>query len=739
MKTILVGGGPAGLYYGILARKADPAHEVVVLERNAPGDTFGWGVVFSAQTLGGLREADPESYAAIEASFAYWDDIDVVVDGHVSRSTGHGFCGMSRLRLLDILERRAVELGCDVRHGVDVADVESLRRECDLLLAADGVNSRIRERYADTFRPTVDWRHCRFAWLGMDRALSAFTFYFRRDDHGWWTVHAYPFDATRSTFIVEGRAETWRAAGLEGADEETTIAYFERLFADDLAGARLLRNRTIWRTFPTIRNARWRHENVLLMGDAVHTAHFSIGSGTKLAMEDAIGLVDTMRAHPGAPIAEVLDAYEATRRPEVERLQAAAQTSLEWFEAVDRHILLDRDTFAFSLLTRSKRITWDELEKRDPAFIAGTRARWDGAPAGFTPFRLRDVELPNRVVVSPMCQYTALGGLVNDWHLVHLGGRAIGGAGLVMAEATAVSPDGRITPGCAGLWTDAQTEAWTRIVRFVHAHSPAKIGVQLAHAGRKGACEVPWEDGGRPLPADRAWELLAPSPIAWNALSQVPRAMSETDMERVREDFVRASVRADEAGFDLVELHLAHGYLLNTFVSALTNHRRDRWGGDLEGRLRFPLEVVRAVRAAWPAHKPLSVRISATEWAEGGHTDDDRVAIARALVEAGADVIDCSAGGVVPWQQPVYGRMYLVRFAELIRNAVGVPVIAVGNVQDMDQVNTIVAAGRADLVALARAHLADPVLTQRAAAHYGVDVPWPSQYLAARPSRRKGS
>lgn len=754
MKTLVVGGGPAGLYYGILARKLDPSHEVEVFERNALGDTFGWGVVFSDQTLGALQEADPESFAEIEQSFAYWNDIDVFIGDACVRSTGHGFCGLARKRLLEILERRAVALGVKVHHDVEIDDVEALRASCDLLLASDGVNSRIRERYAASFGPSVDWRKCKFAWLGMDTPFPAFTFLFRENEHGVFSVHAYPFDAERSTFIVECREETYRAAGLDRLDEDGIIAYMEALFAEDLAQAggpngpaRLLRNRTFWRTFPTVRNASWRHENVLLVGDAAHTAHFSIGSGTKLAMEDAIALVAALRDHPGAPIATVLDAYEAARRPEVERIQTSAQTSLEWFEHLGRYIRQDPLTFAFSLLTRSKRITYGELNTRDPALVARVRTQW-GAPPAFAPLRIREVELPNRIVVSPMCQYSAVDGRVDDWHLVHLGSRAVGGAGLVIAEATGVSPDGRISLGCAGLWNEAHAAAWKRVVDFVHARSSAKIGIQLAHAGRKGATGLPWEDGGAPLPPEQAWELLAPSPVAYDARSQVPRAMDRADMDRVRDAFVRSTELAEAAGFDVVEVHLAHGYLLNTFLSALSNHRTDEYGGDVHGRLRFPLEVVRAVRAAWPAHKPLFARISATEWAPGGLTDEERIVLANALTEAGVDLIDCSAGGVVPYQKPVYGRMFQVPFSDQIRHEAGaadgqrkpagVRTMAVGNVQNVDQAHTIVGSGRADLVAIARGHLADPYLALHAAAEEGHDVAWPPQYLAAKPSRRKG-
>jgi len=743
MKSVVIGGGPAGLYYGILTRKRDPSHEVVVYERNRRGDTFGWGVVFSDATLGGLQQADPESYAEITRHFAWWNDIDVFLHDEHVRSTGHGFCGLRRVQLLEILIDRARALGVQVHFDDEVVDIDAVAASADFVLAADGVNSKVRAHYAESFRPSLDWRKCKFIWLGTERVFDAFTFIFRRTAHGLFQVHAYPFDPHTSTFIVECREETWRAAGLDQMGEPEMLDLFQRMFAPELRGARLLSNGSYWRTFPTIRCASWRHENVLLMGDAAHTAHFSIGSGTKLAMEDAISLVDAMAAHPG-DVRGALAAYEAARMPEVQRLQAAAQTSLEWFENSGRYDRFPLLPFTFSLMSRSKRITWDELTTRDPVLMAGVAEDWAERNGGvkvpaFTPYTVRGLTLPNRIVVSPMCQYSAVDGVPNDWHLVHLGSRAVGGAGLVMAEATAVSPEGRITPGCTGLWNDAQARAWQRVVDFVHHNSAAKIGMQIGHAGRKASCSRPWEERGSPLAAGQAWPIVGPSPLAWDARAQVPRELTRSDMDRLRDAFVHSARLARDAGFDVLELHFAHGYLLSTFLSALTNVRTDEWGGPrLENRLRYPCEIVRAVREAWSDDKPLFVRISATEWAPGGLDDADRVTLARALVEAGADLLDVSAGGVVPNQQPVYGRMFQVPFSDVIRNEGGVPTMTVGNVQDVDQVNTILAAGRADLVAMARAHLADPYVGLHASAKYGVDVPWPRQYLAVKPALRKG-
>ncbi|MEW5852029.1 MAG: bifunctional salicylyl-CoA 5-hydroxylase/oxidoreductase [Myxococcota bacterium] len=745
MRIVSVGGGPAGLYFSILMKKLDPSHHITVLERNRPDDTFGWGVVFSDETLGHFEENDAETLREIRRHFVYWKDIDVHYGGTCTRSTGHGFCGLARIKLLQILQARARELGVELQFEHEVTSSTELP-PADLILVADGINSRLRTEHAEHFQPQLDWRKCKFTWLGTDKVLPAFTFIFKENEHGLFQVHAYPFDRERSTFIVECREETWKRAGLEHATDEQTVAYMERLFASDLGGHRLLSNRSIWRTFPTVRNARWHHRNMVLMGDAAHTAHFSIGSGTKLAMEDAIALRDAFLRHGTSDIPRTLAAYQQERQPEVDRLQKAAQTSLEWFENTARYTRQSPLQFTFNLMTRSKRITYDNLARRDPELVgkvtrevaAGRTSRGEPVPPIFMPYRLRGLELPNRMVVSPMCQYSAVDGTVNDWHLVHLGSRAVGGAGLVIAEATAVSAEGRITPGCAGMYAPEHVTAWKRVVDFVHTHSRARMALQLGHAGRKASCHVPWEKDGAPLTVG-AWPVLAPSPVPYDDESPVPREMDRADLDKVIADFVRSAQLAQQAGFDMLELHLAHGYLLNTFLSPLTNRRTDAYGGSLRARLRFPTEVLDAVRAAWPTDKPISARISATEWAEGGFSDEDRIEIARTLHAHGCDIIDCSAGGVVPEQRPIYGRMFQVHLSDQIRHEAGVPTMTVGNIQDADQCNTIVAAGRADLCVLARAHLANPYLTLHAAAQYGYDEQhWPNQYLAAKPTRRKG-
>ncbi|MCM0019738.1 MAG: bifunctional salicylyl-CoA 5-hydroxylase/oxidoreductase [Tagaea sp.] len=749
MKIVSIGGGPAGLYLAILMKKADPAHDITVVERNKPGDTFGFGVVFSDETLGNFADADPESYEAITAAFAHWTDIDIHFGGHVVTSTGHGFSGMSRVKLLDILSARAKALGVKFEYERDVKDVREFPG-ADLILAADGVNSAIRAKYEDRFEPSLDWRRNKFVWLGTTRPHPAFTFHFKEHASGMFRVHAYQYDKSHSTFIVETSEATWKRAGLDKASEAETLAFCDALFAAELAGHGLIANRSIWRTFPTISCAHWHFDNVVLMGDAVHTAHFSIGSGTKLAMEDSIELAKALRAH--GSVRDALAAYEAVRKPQTESTQRAAQTSLEWFEETERYRGLDPLDFAFSMLTRSMRITHTNLKLRDPALVAKVDARFaaraaagsgldvpPATPPMFAPFKLRDMTLPNRIVVSPMCQYSSEDGMPNDWHLVHLGSRALGGAGLIMTEMTDVSAEGRITPGCAGLYTDEHAAAWQRAVEFVHAHSPAKIGIQLAHAGRKGSTKKAWEGIDDPLPEGN-WPLIAASPLPYKKGSQTPREMTRADMDMVKADFVRAAKLATRAGFDMLELHMAHGYLLATFLSPLTNRRGDEYGGALENRLRYPLEVFDAVRAAWPSAKPISVRISATDWKAGGTTPGDAVGIAKALKAHGCDIVDVSTGQTVDDDAPVYGRLYQTPFADRIRHEAGIPTMTVGAISTWADANTILAAGRADLCVLARAHLFDPYWTRHAAQEQGHDLPWPKPYesvrrYAPRPSR----
>jgi len=739
VKVASIGGGPAGLFFALLLKKTDPRHDVTVFERNRLDDTFGFGVVFSDATEEALAAADPETTAAMAAASHRWDDIEIHYRGSVLSSTGHGFSGMSRRTLLAVLAQRCQELGvrlCTEHEIRDPSDVP----DADLVLVADGVNSLVRDRYASHFGTTIDRRPNRFVWLGTSKPFPAFTFYFKAEPHGLWRVHAYQYEPNASTFIVETTAQTWRAAGLDGADEAHTIAFCERLFAGELDGHRLVSNRSLWRAFPTVRNARWSHGRLVLVGDAAHTAHFSVGSGTKLAMEDAIALVAALREHGDIPAA--LAAYEEVRRPAVESLQRAAQVSLQWFEDTERYMNLEPLEFAFTLLTRSLRVTHGNLKVRDPAFVARVDARFaeraaaqagvtvvtDPAPPPmFTPFRLRQLLLANRVAVSPMCQYTAVDGVPNDWHLVHLGSRAIGGAGLVFTEMTDVSAEARISPGCCGLYDQTHVAAWKRIVDFVHANSQARIAIQLGHAGRKASTRRMWEGDNEPLP-DGNWPVLAPSAIPYFPHSQTPQEMTRADMERTIGDYARAAELAIAAGFDMLELHYAHGYLLASFMSPLTNRRTDAYGGPLENRMRFPLEVFDAVRAVWPAERPMSVRISAVDWYPGGMEPADAVAVSRLLQAHGCDIVDVSAGQTVPDQRPVYGRLFQTPFADRIRHEVGLATMAVGNISSYADVNTILAAGRADLCLLARAHLWDPYWTRHAAYELGYALPWPDQY-----------
>ncbi|MBS0559993.1 MAG: bifunctional salicylyl-CoA 5-hydroxylase/oxidoreductase [Proteobacteria bacterium] len=739
MKIRVLGGGPAGLYFALLMKRDWPDHDIAVYERNRPDDTFGFGVVFSDETLETLAAADAETYRAITAAFATWDDIEIRFKGTTHRIGGNGFCGCARQTLLTLLQDRCRALGVALHFQTGFDSLDQFA-DADLIVASDGINSVIREQYAAHFQPSVDLRPNRFAWMGSTRPLDAFTFSFRETQDGIFIAHAYQYEPGRSTWIFETDAETFSRAGLEGLSERESADRMAAIFAEDLDGHPLLINRSVWRNFPMIRNARWTMGNVVLLGDAKSSAHFSIGSGTKLAMEDAIALHASFRRE-ARDVSKALAHFEGSRRQDVERTQHAADVSLVWFEHVRRFWHMHPTQFAFGVMTRSRAITYDNLRLRAPDFVdaadkvfaaqAGAETNDPVAPM-FQPMALRDMRLANRVVVSPMCMYSAKDGLVGDWHLVHYGTRALGGAALVFTEMTCVTPTGRITPGCAGLWTDAQEDAWARIVRFVHDNSDAKFCLQLGHSGRKGATKLMWDGIDQPLEAG-AWDIVAPSALPYYPYSVVPREITRAEMDEIRDAFVAAARRGLRAGFDMLELHAAHGYLLASFISPLTNLRTDEYGGSLENRLRYPLEVFDALRDVWPQDRPMSVRISATDWKEGGITGDDAVAIARAFAAHGCDLIDVSTGQTVHDAQPVYGRMFQTPFAEQIRNEGGLRTMCVGNITTADQVNTILAAGRADLVALGRPHLTDPYFTMRAAAQYGAQgQPCPVQYQPGR-------
>ena len=746
MRIACLGGGPAGLYFAILMKKANPAHDITVIDRNAADNTFGWGIVFSDKTMDGFREADVQVVNEIEANFHHWDDIDVHFKDRKITSGGHGFCGIARLKMLQIFQKRAAELGVNMLWEQEITDPDIYAKEYDLVVGADGVFSTTRAKHEAHFNPRIDLRTNRFIWLGTQKKLDAFTFAFKQTEFGWFNLHAYRFNDEMSTFIVETPETTWLKAGIDKFEADQSIAFCENLFADLLDGnklisnARHLRGSAMWIKFNRVLCERWHKDNIVLIGDAAHTAHFAIGSGTKLAMEDAISLAKVLNSSEGT-VPERLARYQAEREIEALKLQSAARNRMTWFEDIERYVHMEPEQLAFSLLTSSQRVGHANQKLRDPKYVESVDtwfAQQCGLPAKpippmFTPFKLRGMTLANRVVVSPMCTYSATDGLPDDFHFQHYTARGLGGAALVVTEMTCISADARITPGCTGIWNDEQTNAWKRIVGFVHANSTAKMAMQIGHAGRKGSTKLAWDGIDQPL-AEGNWPLIAPSALPYVAgASQVPREMARADMDRVKADFVAATLRAESAGFDMIEFHAAHGYLLSSFISPLTNQRSDAYGGSLENRCRYPLEVFSAMRAVWPANKPMSVRISAHDWVPGGTTPNDAAEVSRLFKDAGADIIHVSSGQVSKDEKPVYGRMFQVPFSDKIRNELQVPTITVGNIYEADHVNTIIAAGRADLCALARPHLADPAWTLHAAAEQGyTDVAWPKQYVGGK-------
>jgi anthraniloyl-CoA monooxygenase len=756
LDILIVGGGPSGLYLATLLKKGRPEHQVRVLERNRFGDAFGFGVVFSDETLDNFQDADPASFGELARSFRHWGDIQVRhPDGRTFRSGGHGFAAVSRRQLLEILTTRATDLGVDIEFSTAMGGFTDLPR-ADLIVGADGANSAVRKHLAPYLEPSIDLRRNRYIWFGTAKVFDEFNFIFEDTPAGMVWAHVYPYSDEGSTFIVEMAPETWVGLGLErledlaaapGSSDDLALARCQDLFASHLDGHDLIGNNSKWLQFPTITCARWHHENVVLMGDAIHTAHFSVGSGTKLAMEDAITLSRLLLED--LALDEALDQYERQRRPEVQSLQRAARASLEWFEGADRYRNAEPEQFVFSMLTRSQRVTYDNLRVRDPVYMSEVDSWYassshgcpvsvdPGVPPMFHPFQLRDLVLSNRIVVSPMDQYSAVDGLPNRWHLVHLGSRAVGGAGLVMTEMTCVSRDGRISPGCTGIWDDDQAERWAEVVDFVHEHTPAAIGLQIGHSGRKGSTKLMWEGDTEPLD-DGNWEIVAPSPLPYRSDSQVPREVTRAEMDTISEQHVAAAIRGDRAGFDLLELHFAHGYLMSSFLTPLANIRSDEYGGSLEHRMRYPLEVFTAVRQAWPSHKPISVRISATDWVPGGFDGDDAVAFAARLKTLGCDIIDVSTGQTTPDAEPDYGRLYQTPYSDRIRREVGIPTMTVGAVSSIDDVHNILVSGRADLCVLARPHLVDPYWTMNAAIDLGyADFDFPNQYLSGLNARRR--
>ena len=741
MDVVCIGGGPASLYFSILAKKANPGWNVKIFEQNPDNVTWGFGVVFSDETMENFKEADYDTYKAITDSFEHWDDIDVFHEGTKVTSKGHGFAGMQRLKLLQILESRASQLGVKIHHDVIIDSLEDYK-DADLILAGNGITSFIREQYSEEFGSDVVFRPNKFVWLGSTKRFDAFTFYFNKNQHGLWRGHCYQYMPGHSTFIVECTDETFAKTGLDGCSEDDTVAYLSELYKEELGSDKLITNNSLWRNFPRVKNKNYFHKNIVLMGDALHTAHFSIGSGTKLAMEDAVELADCLTSFNGK-LDKALPEFQKRREPIVDSLQRAAQVSMEWFEDVERyHDKMDPLEFSYSLLTRSLRINHANLEARDANLVkdvdtmvlkkasAQSGVKVTASPPIFTPFRLRDMLLENRIMMSPMCMYSADNGLIGDWHLVHLGSRAMGGAGLIMAECTAISKEGRITPGCAGLYSDEHVVAWKKITDFVHKNSAAKIGIQLGHAGRKASTRLQWEGGEKePLPVtEDNWPIISASPLAYTSKNQVPKEMDQADMDNVIQDYVKSVERAVEAGFDILELHCAHGYLLNSFLSPKTNIRTDKYGGSIGNRLRFPIQVFKAIRNAWPLERPISVRISAHDWVEGGFEPSDAVEVALAFKSAGCDIMDISSGQVVAEEEPVYGRLFQLPFSERVRFEADIPTMTVGNIQSYADANSIIAGGRGDICVIARMHLFDPYWTMHAANYLGHPLVMPQQY-----------
>lgn len=744
MKIACLGGGPAGLYFAISMKLQNPTHDIHVLERNRADDTFGWGVVLSDETLDNLAANDPISAEQIREHFAYWDDICVHHRGTRTVSTGHGFCGIGRKKLLLLLQARCKALDIHLHFEHNVEDLSKLRQDYDLVVAADGLNSRVRTELTEHFQPDIDVRACKFVWLGTKQKFDdAFSFIFEETEHGWVWAHAYQFDDETATFIVECAQDTFDAFKFGEISQQESIAVCERIFKNHLGGHALMTNAnhirgSAWINFPRVLCEKWHHENVVLLGDASATAHFSIGSGTKLAMESAIALASYI--HTENTLDAAFERYQEERRVQVLRLQSAARNSTEWFEDIERYFALDPVQFNYALLTRSQRISHENLRLRDPEWLSSAE-QWFQQQAGadskrapmFAPYKLRGMALQNRVVVSPMAQYKAIDGKPTDWHFSHYAERAKGGAGLVYTEMTCVSPDARITTGCPGLYHRDHEAQWKRLCDFVHTETQSKICCQIGHAGRKGSTQLGWQTMDAPL-AEGNWPLMSASAIPWSDNNATPRAMDRSDMDLVKSQFVSATEMAARAGFDMIELHAAHGYLISSFISPISNTREDEYGGSLANRLRYPLEVFHAMRDAWPEDNPLSVRISATDWLEEhGITPEDAVEIAAAFHQAGADIIDVSAGQTSANAAPVYGRMFQTPFADRIRNELNVPTMAVGNIYSPDHVNSILIAGRADLVCLARPHLADPYWTLHAAAVLGDEqTPWPAPYGPGR-------
>lgn len=734
MKITVIGGGPGGLYFSILTKKAIPECQIDVYERNKADDSFGFGVVFSDETLGEFLTRDTQSYELIRSKFAYWDDIVVARDGEKVSVSGNGFCGCSRKTLLQLLQQRCTEEGVNLHFEQNVDDLSKFK-DSDIIVAADGIGSAIRTQFANDFGTSVKLQKNRFVWLGSTKPLDAFTYFFRTTEFGTFVAHTYQYEAGMSTWIFECSEETWQKAGFEVENETATVQKISEIFKEELDGHPLITNKSHWRQFPHVTNQKWHKDNIVLLGDAKATAHFSIGSGTKLAMECAIALSDAVVANQNNTSA-AFEQYESARRNRVEMIQHAANVSLDWFEHMDRHAQHDFQQFAFGVMTRSKKVTFENLAIRDTSYPEKVLSEFNAkigadskTPAAFTPFKLREMTLQNRIVMSPMGQYSTENGMVNDWHFQHYTSRAIGGVGLIIAEMTAISKTGRITESCAGLYSQEQIVSWKRITDFIHKNTQTKIGIQLGHSGRKGAIKKPWEGGSEPI--DNPWQLLSASPISFNEKLSTPKEMTISDMDQIVSEFVQATKNADAASFHMIELQAHHGFLLASFLSPLTNIRTDEFGGSIENRLKFPIRVFTEMRKVFSKDKPMSVRISASDWAENGISEADIIAISEAFKTAGADIISVSTGNTVAHQKPQTGRMWQTPFSDMVRNTVHIPTITAGYIQDIDQINTILLNGRADLVSLGRPLLLDPYFVRNAQAYENfrpTDIP--QQYMA---------
>jgi anthraniloyl-CoA monooxygenase len=740
MKVVCVGADPAALYLGILLKRQDPSHSVSFLLESGRRTTWLPSSLVCNPLKRRLKLADPEVAAAANVEVATFDRVELDTGDRRFETRGLAYASVRTAGLTEALKAIAIGLGCEFLQ-CDADAIFPRLESADLVVGADGDGSRVWRPTGSNATQHDVGTNLHFG-CESPSSRDSLRYSFRETPSGFFHAVTWPH-AGGSTTIIEAPAEAIHVAGLLNADADAIFAWCRDLFAEELDGASPAS--TTWERSVTVRNPNWRHGKFVPLGQAAYTTHFSVGLDIRSGLDDAQALAALLATH--ASVDDALTAFDAARRPKAESLQRAASASQGWFEHAGEHMGLPFEQFVFSLLTASMRITYARIEKAAPELVRSVDAliapASDGSnrppPPMFAPITLRGVTIPNRVVVSPMCMYSAKDGTVNDWHVVHLGSRAVGGAGLVISEMTDVLPEGRISLHCAGMYAPEHVDAWRRVTDFIHAHSPAKVAVQLAHAGRKGSLTRSWE-GHRSLGEAANWEILAASAIPFADGRQTPRAMNRADMDKVRDAFARAAEMSDAAGFDMIELHFAHGYLISSFISPAANKRTDEYGGSLENRMRFPLEVFNAVRAAWPQHKPISTRISSVDWVDGGTTVDDAIEIARMLHEAGNDILAVSSGGVVSAQPAVGGRVYQASLSDRIRNALGIPTMTVGGIVSHGDINTIIAAGRADMCALGRGSLENAYFVRHAARDQNfTGLHWPSQYRRAGEVRLRGA